>query len=72
MAERFAFFGVTGNLVNYLNNVLGMPISSAAKSVNVWLGVSTAVFPVLGAFVADSYLGRFKTILYSSIIYLVV
>ncbi|WOG94002.1 hypothetical protein DCAR_0313292 [Daucus carota subsp. sativus] len=71
MAERFAFFGVTGNLVNYLNNVLGMTISSAAKSFNVWLGVSTAVFPVLGAFIADSYLGRFKTILYSSIIYLV-
>lgn len=72
IAERFAAFGISGNLINYLNNVLGMPISSAAKNVNIWLGVSTAVTPVLGAFVADSYLGRFKTILFSSIIYLLV
>ncbi|KAK1355220.1 putative Peptide transporter [Heracleum sosnowskyi] len=70
IAERFAAFGLSGNLINYLNNVLGMPISSAAKNVNIWLGVSTAVTPVLGAFVADSYLGRFRTILFSSIIYL--
>ncbi|KAK1355219.1 Proton-dependent oligopeptide transporter family [Heracleum sosnowskyi] len=69
MAQRFAYYGVSGNLITYLNNVLGMPISSAAKSVNIWHGVS-ALFPLLGAFVADSYLGRFRTILFSSIIYL--
>lgn len=69
MAERFAYYGVSGNLMSYLNNVLGMPISTAAKNVNVWHGVS-AIFPLLGAFIADSYLGRFNTILFSSIIYL--
>lgn len=71
MAERFAYYGVSGNLMSYLNNVLGMPISTAAKNVNVWHGVS-AIFPLLGAFLADSYIGRFNTILFSSIIYLVV
>ncbi|WOG94003.1 hypothetical protein DCAR_0313293 [Daucus carota subsp. sativus] len=69
VAQRFAYYGVSGNLISYLNNVLGMPISAAAKSVNVWHGVS-ALFPLLGAFIADSYLGRFKTIIFSSIIYL--
>ncbi|KAF7137556.1 hypothetical protein RHSIM_Rhsim07G0067100 [Rhododendron simsii] len=69
MAERFAYYGVSGNLIMYLTRVLGQTTSTAAKTVNVWRGVS-AIFPLFGAFVADSYLGRFKTILLSSIIYL--
>lgn len=71
MAERFAYYGVSGNLIMYLTRVLGQTTSTAAKNVNVWRGVS-AIFPLFGAFVADSYLGRFKTILLSSIIYLLV
>ncbi|KAE8711953.1 Protein NRT1/ PTR FAMILY 5.4 [Hibiscus syriacus] len=68
MAERFAFYGLAGNLISYLTNNLGEPVATAAKNVNTWVGVS-AVFPLLGAFIADSYLGRFKTILASSLIY---
>ncbi|XVF41111.1 hypothetical protein PTKIN_Ptkin01aG0254200 [Pterospermum kingtungense] len=68
MAERFAFYGLAGNLITYLTNNLGEPVATAAKNVNTWVGVS-AIFPLLGAFVADSYLGRFKTILASSLIY---
>ncbi|KAK6228644.1 hypothetical protein SCA6_000984 [Theobroma cacao] len=68
MAERFAFYGLAGNLIQYLTNNLGEPVATAAKNVNTWIGVS-AIFPLLGAFVADSYLGRFKTILASSFIY---
>ncbi|PPS15373.1 hypothetical protein GOBAR_AA05201 [Gossypium barbadense] len=68
MAERFAFYGLAGNLITYLTNNLGQPVAAAAKNVNTWVGVS-AIFPLLGAFVADSYLGRFKTILASSSIY---
>ncbi|KAJ9685367.1 hypothetical protein PVL29_017409 [Vitis rotundifolia] len=69
MAERFAYYGVAGNLFTYLTNVLGEPTATAAKNVNTWVGVS-AIFPLLGGFIADSYLGRFKTIIASSVIYL--
>ncbi|KAA8537327.1 hypothetical protein F0562_026986 [Nyssa sinensis] len=69
VAERFAYYGVSGNLITYLTNVLDQPTATAAKNVNIWHGVS-AIFPLFGALVADSYLGRFKTIVLSSIIYL--
>ncbi|KAK8998994.1 hypothetical protein V6N11_070173 [Hibiscus sabdariffa] len=62
MAERFAFYGLAGNLITYLTNDLGEPVSTAAKNVSTWVRVSF-IFPLLGAFIADSYLGRFKTIL---------
>ncbi|KAL2326376.1 hypothetical protein Fmac_025434 [Flemingia macrophylla] len=69
-AERFAYQGLASNLIQYLTNVLNEPITEAAKNVNTWVGASS-LFPLLGGFVADSYLGRFNTILVSSLIYLV-
>lgn len=71
MAERFAYFGMSGNLITYLTNELHEPIPMAAKNVNTWVGVSS-LLPILGAFIADSFLGRFNTILVSSIIYCMV
>ncbi|XP_028770022.1 protein NRT1/ PTR FAMILY 5.4-like [Neltuma alba] len=68
MAERFAFYGLTGNLITFLTNDLEETTSAAAKIVNNWVGVSF-VFPLLGAFIADSYLGRSKAIIFSSTIY---
>jgi len=70
-AERFAYQGLASNLIQYLTNVLNEPITEAAKDVNTWVGASS-LFPLLGGFIADSYLGRFNTILLSSLIYLVV
>ncbi|XP_011091838.1 protein NRT1/ PTR FAMILY 5.4-like [Sesamum indicum] len=70
VAERFAYYGVAGNLMMYLTRVLGQPTATAAKNVNIWEGVS-AVFPVVGGFLADSYVGRFRTILLASTIYLI-
>ncbi|KAM4072643.1 hypothetical protein ACB094_11G153500 [Castanea mollissima] len=69
LAERFAFFGLGANLITYLTNVLNQPISTATKNVNTWAGVSY-LFPLFGAFVADSFVGRFKTILLAFVIYL--
>ncbi|XWS08296.1 hypothetical protein CRYUN_Cryun41cG0067400 [Craigia yunnanensis] len=69
MAERFTFYGLAGNLITYLTNDLGEPIATAAKNISTWVGVSY-IFPLLGGFIADSYLGRFKTIIASSVIYL--
>lgn len=70
-AERFAYQGLASNLIQYLTNVLNEPITQAAKDVNTWVGASS-LFPLLGGFIADSYLGRFNTILFSSLIYLLV
>ncbi|XP_028770026.1 protein NRT1/ PTR FAMILY 5.4-like [Neltuma alba] len=69
MAERFAFYGIAGNLISYLTNVLEETTSTAAKNVNTWIGVSF-VCSLVGAFIADSYFGRFNIIIVSSIIYL--
>ncbi|KAF8009947.1 hypothetical protein BT93_J0812 [Corymbia citriodora subsp. variegata] len=69
VAERFAYYGLAGNLMMYLTNHLGQSLAGAAQNVNVWVGVS-AIFPLVGAFVADSYLGRLRTIIISSLIYL--
>lgn len=70
-AERFAYQGLASNLIQYLTNVLNEPITQAAKDVNTWVGASS-LFPLLGGFIADSYLGRFNTILLSSVIYFAV
>ncbi|XP_045799517.1 protein NRT1/ PTR FAMILY 5.4-like [Trifolium pratense] len=69
-AERFAYQGLASNLVNYLTDFLKEPTTTAVKNVNTWVGVSS-LFPLLGGFLADSYLGRFNTILLSSLIYFV-
>ncbi|PKI66569.1 hypothetical protein CRG98_013053 [Punica granatum] len=68
VAERFAYYGLVGNLIAYLIKELGQPMATAAQNVNIWVVVSS-IFPVVGAFIADSYLGRFRTILISSVMY---
>ena len=71
IAERFAHAGILANLVIYLTDVMDESTATAAKNVNIWTGVSS-MLPFLGAFVADSYLGRYWTIALSSVIYMLV
>ncbi|KAK2637057.1 hypothetical protein Ddye_031849 [Dipteronia dyeriana] len=66
--ERMAFYGIMSNLVNYLTTQLHEDTVSSVRNVNNWSG-SVWITPILGAFIADTYLGRFWTFTVSSLIY---
>ncbi|XP_004246394.1 protein NRT1/ PTR FAMILY 5.6-like [Solanum lycopersicum] len=68
-SERLSYFGIATSLIIYLTKVIHQDLKTAAKSVNYWTGVTT-LMPLLGGFVADAYLGRFYTVLASTIVYL--
>ncbi|KAK8856751.1 Major facilitator superfamily domain general substrate transporter [Apiospora arundinis] len=80
LGERFTYFGLSGPIQNYINNpydpasglpgALGRGQASATALGNFfkfWAYTST----VIGAVVADQYLGKFKTILLACSIYTV-
>ena len=70
MFERLAFYGFTANMVLFLNGQPFMWLSyEAANTLLVFLGV-TYMWSVIGGWIADTMLGRFKTILLSFIIYM--
>ncbi|KAL3640678.1 hypothetical protein CASFOL_015646 [Castilleja foliolosa] len=67
-SERLSYFGLASSLIIYLTKVIHQDLKTAARSVNYWTGVTT-MMPLFGGFLADAYLGRFWTVLASSIIY---
>ncbi|XP_031474175.2 protein NRT1/ PTR FAMILY 5.10-like [Nymphaea colorata] len=69
VCEKLASWGVVSNLINYLTGPLHQSNAMAAANVNIWLGV-LAMLPLLGAYVADAYLGHYMTILISGLLYL--
>ncbi|XP_061955578.1 protein NRT1/ PTR FAMILY 8.1-like [Populus nigra] len=66
--ERLAYYGINTNLVNYLKFQLNQSNVVAVNNVTNWSG-TCYVMPLLGAFLADAYLGRYWTIASFSIIY---
>ncbi|KAG6665966.1 hypothetical protein I3843_02G174400 [Carya illinoinensis] len=66
--ERMAFNGIASNLVNYLTTQLHQDTVSSVRDVNNWSG-TVWITPILGAYIADSYAGRFWTFAVSSLIY---
>ncbi|XP_057495937.1 protein NRT1/ PTR FAMILY 8.3-like [Actinidia eriantha] len=68
--ERLAFFGIGINLVSYLTKTLHEGNVSAARNVSTWAG-TCFLTPLIGAVVADTYLGRYWTIATFSTIYFI-
>ncbi|CDY07605.1 BnaA03g19060D [Brassica napus] len=66
--ERMAFYGIASNLVNYLTTKLHEDTISSVRNVNNWSG-AVWITPIAGAYIADSYIGRFWTFTASSLIY---
>ncbi|KAI1799965.1 POT family-domain-containing protein [Daldinia bambusicola] len=73
--ERFVWYGATAPLQNYLQNApggevpgaLGLGQASASNIMNALI-IGSYITPVPAAVVADSWLGRYKTMLYAAII----
>ncbi|CAK8537710.1 unnamed protein product [Lathyrus sativus] len=68
--ERLAFYGMSTNLVRYFKYQLHQHGATASKNAADW-GGTCYITPLIGAFVADAYLGRFWTIFCFSIIYVI-
>lgn len=63
-----AFFGVGVNLVVFLRRVLHQGNAEAANSISKWTG-TVYIFSLIGAFLSDSYWGRYVTCAVFQIIY---
>ncbi|GFS44354.1 major facilitator superfamily protein [Actinidia rufa] len=66
--EKLAVVGFGTNMISYLTRELHMPITKAANTLTNF-GGTASLTPLLGAFVADAYAGRFWTITVASVIY---
>ncbi|XP_026317909.1 solute carrier family 15 member 1-like [Hyposmocoma kahamanoa] len=68
--ERFSFCGLRTILSLYLRNVLCLHENVATVVYHIFIMMCYAM-PLVGAILADNFIGRYKVILYFSIIYLV-
>lgn len=66
-----AFFGVSVNLVLFLTRVLEQDNAIAANNVSKWTG-TVYMCSLVGAFLSDSYWGRYKTCTVFQIIFVMV
>ncbi|XP_020594619.1 putative protein NRT1/ PTR FAMILY 2.14, partial [Phalaenopsis equestris] len=64
--ERMASYGITANFTVYLLKKFHIAPVKAASMSNIFLGTVNFA-PLIGAFIADAYCGRFRTLAYGSI-----
>ncbi|XP_027362188.1 protein NRT1/ PTR FAMILY 7.3-like isoform X1 [Abrus precatorius] len=65
-----AFFGIGVNLVLFLTRVVGQNNADAANNVSKWTG-TVYIFSLVGAFLSDSYWGRYKTCAVFQVIFVI-
>ncbi|MBL4771865.1 MAG: POT family MFS transporter [Planctomycetes bacterium] len=77
-AERFSFYGMKGILIIFMTTYLLGPDGKAANmdreealSTYHTFTMGAYFFPMIGALIADIFLGKYKTILYLSLLYCV-
>ncbi|XP_022961047.1 protein NRT1/ PTR FAMILY 6.2-like [Cucurbita moschata] len=65
ICERLSTMGIAVNLVTYLGGVMHLPSAASANIVTDFMG-ACFLLCLLGGFLADSFLGRYYTILISA------
>lgn len=68
VCEKLAVVGFGSNMISYLTSELHLPMTKAANTLTNFSGTGSLT-PLLGAFIADSFAGRFWTITIASAIY---
>ncbi|KAL1213673.1 Protein NRT1/ PTR FAMILY 2.13 [Cardamine amara subsp. amara] len=63
--ERLGTIGLLSNFMVYLTKVFHLQQVDASNVINIWSGF-TNLTPLVGAFISDTYAGRFKTIAFAS------
>lgn len=66
--ERYSYYGMRSILVIFLVTYFGMQNSNAVADYHFFV-MACYLFPLLGAFLSDRFLGKYKTIIYLSIVY---
>ncbi|ESQ48321.1 hypothetical protein EUTSA_v10020365mg [Eutrema salsugineum] len=64
--EKVASYGLVQNMTLYLISDYGLGVVKGQSVLNMWLA-SSNFMPLVGAFLSDSYLGRFLTIAIASL-----
>ncbi|XP_022979365.1 protein NRT1/ PTR FAMILY 5.2-like [Cucurbita maxima] len=65
--ERTAYYGIFSNLITYLTDKLHQGTVAASNNVTNWTG-TVWMTPILGAYIADAHLGRYRTFIVASAI----
>lgn len=68
MCDKFAATGFHANMITYLTQQLNMPLVEASNTLTNFGGTASFT-PLIGALIADSFAGRFWTLMVGSIIY---
>ena len=68
-AERCSYYGMRAILLLYMIERLGFEDSTASRTMS-WFIAGCYVLPLAGGYIADNYLGKYRTIVYFSIPYI--